>query len=373
MNILIVKMSALGDVVHTMPALTALRRAYPCAFISWVVESAAAPLVFEHKALDKVLVWPRREFTGAVRSGRWFHALGLLSDFVRELRAVRYDMVLDFQALLKSSLWVFASRGARKIGFGRGMQHSEGSYLFLNERVEAVSMETHALDRGLMLLEAIGIERGPVVYDLPITVEARSRADGLLLEAGIDPEHRYIAIHPMPRWPTKQWFPDRFAAVADALRGHGLKVVFTGAPDDRPCVDEIFRSLQGPAARLDGKLDLKGLSAVFQRASVVVSTDTGPMHIAAAVDTPVVAVFGPTAPNRTGPYGSGHKVVRAGVACSPCFSRHCRSSGAEEMACMKRIEADEVVRAVLEKLESADEGSRSEPAPQSPDREVSRK
>ncbi len=352
MNILIVKMSALGDVIHTLPALTALRRAHPSAHIAWVVEAAAAPLVLGHPALDKVLIWHRQRFTGSLRSGHWFHALGLLRDFVRELRAVRYDMVLDFQALLKSSVWVFAARGTRKIGFGRGMQHSEGSYLFLNERVEAVSMETHALDRGLMLLEAAGISRGPVVYDLPITAEAHSRACGLLLEAGVSPENRYIAIHPMPRWPTKQWYPERFAAVADSLRQCGLQVVFTGSKDDRPSVDEIFSSLQGPAARLDGKLDLKALSAIFQRATVVLSTDTGPMHIAAAVDTPVVAVFGPTAPNRTGPYGSGHKVVRAGVECSPCFSRRCPSSAEENMACMKGIEVDEVVRAVLETLEA---------------------
>ncbi len=350
MNILIVKMSALGDVVHTLPALTALRRAHPSAHIAWVVEAAAAPLVVGHPALDKVLIWHRQQLTGALRSGRWFHAFGLLRDFAHELRSVRYDMVLDFQALLKSSIWVFAARGKRKIGFGRGMQHSEKSYLFLNERVKAVSMETHALDRGLMLLEAAGISRSPVVYDLPITAEAHSRARNLLLEAGVSTENRYIAIHPMPRWPTKEWYPDRFAAVADALRERGLKVVFTGSKDDRPSVDEIFDRLQGPAARLDGKLDLKALSAIFQRATVVVSTDTGPMHIAAAVDTPVVAVFGPTAPNRTGPYGSGHKVVRAGVECSPCFSRRCPSSAAGHMACMKRIEVDEVVCAVLETL-----------------------
>ncbi len=364
MNILIVKMSALGDVVHTLPALTALRRAYPSAFIAWVVEAAAAPLVLGHTALDKVLVWPRREFTDALRSGQWLRALGLFSDFMRELRSVRYDMVLDFQALLKSSVWVVAARGARKIGFGHGMHHSEGSHLFLNERVKAVSMETHALDRGLMLLEAVGISRGPVVYDLPITAEAHRRACGLLLGAGVSQENRYIAIHPMPRWPTKQWYPERFAAVADALRESGLKVVFTGSKDDRPSVDEIFDRLQGPAARLDGKLDLKALSAVFQRATVVLSTDTGPMHIAAAVDTPVVAVFGPTAPNRTGPYGSGHKVVRAGVECSPCFSRRCPSSAEENMACMKGIEVDEVVRAVLETLEDNQKGSHGVSRPQ---------
>jgi heptosyltransferase I len=356
-NILIVKLSALGDVTHTLPALTTIRRAHPTAHIAWLVEATAAPLVLDHPALDQVLVWPRRQFTGALRSGHWFHALRLLRDFVRELRSVRYDLVLDFQALLKSAVWVALARGGRKVGFGRGMARSEGSHLFLNERVPAVSMEIHALDRGLMLLEAIGIPRGPVVYDLPITAEARHRANDLLAAAGIDPDQPYVVLHPMTRWPTKQWYPARWAAVADALCEQGCPVVFTGAPEDQECVDEVFRCLKGPAARLDGKLDLKTLAAVFQRAAVVVSTDTGPMHISAAVNTPVVAVFGPTAPNRTGPYGSWHRVVRSGVACSPCFSRRCRSSVAEEMACMKRVEAVELIRAVRERLQLGTAGS----------------
>lgn len=350
MNILIVKMSALGDVVHTMPALTALRRAYPSAYISWVVEPAAAPLILGHPALDRVLVWPRHDFAGALRSGRLIRALGMVYRFIRELRSVRYNMVFDFQGLLKSSAWVVAAKGDRKIGFGRGMHRSEGSYLFLNERVRAVSMEIHALDRGLMLLEAAGIPPASLVYDLPVTTEARRRARHILQEAGIHPGEPYVAIHPMPRWPTKQWFPDRFAAVADALLEQGFKVVFTGAWDDAHCLDEIFISLRREPVRLDGKLDLKSLSAVFEQARLLVSTDTGPMHIAAAMDTPVVAVFGPTAPNRTGPYGSRHRVVRSGIACSPCFSRSCMSSASEEMACMKGVEAGQVIRAVFELL-----------------------
>lgn len=368
MNILIVKLSALGDVTHTLPALTTLRRAYPHARIAWLIEATAAPLVLGHPALDQVLVWPRRKFTDALRSGHWLRAGRLLRDFVRELRAVRYDLVLDFQALLKSAVWVALARGARKVGFGRGMARSEGSYLFLNERIPAVSMEIHALDRGLMLLEALGVPRGPVVYDLPITAEARQHAEQLLGSAGLGPRDRFVALHPMTRWPTKQWLPERFAAVADALRDHGCPVVITGSAEDRPAIDLLVSRMRGPAVRLDGRLDLKSLAAVFQRAAVLVSTDTGPMHIAAAVHTPVVAVFGPTAPNRTGPYGTCHRVVRSGVACSPCFSRRCRTSVAEELACMRRIEADEVTRAVLEVwargFPCLTEGSRS------PDREV---
>jgi lipopolysaccharide heptosyltransferase I len=349
-NILIVKLSALGDVTHTLPALTALRRAHPDARISWLIEEQAEPIVAGHPALNRVLVWRRRQFTDALRRGRLLQAAGLVRGFIRQLRDTRYDLVIDFQALLKSGVWVGLARATRKAGFGPGLDHSEGSYLFLNHRVPAVSMEIHALDRGLMLLEALGIPRGPVVYDFPITDDARARVERALQPHGIDPQSGLVAMHAMTRWETKQWLPERFGEVADAIAERGCRVVFTGAAQDRAALDAIAASMRHPAIRLDGQLDLKALAALLQRANVVVSTDTGPMHIAAAVGTPVVALFGPTSPQRTGPHGSRHVVLRAGVACSPCFSRSCRSSVAEPMACMRRLEARQVIDAVVRLL-----------------------
>jgi 3-deoxy-D-manno-octulosonic-acid transferase/heptosyltransferase-1 len=347
-NILIVKLSALGDVTHTLPALSALRRAHPGARIDWLIEETAAPIVADHIALDQALVWSRKQFTGALRSGRILEAASILRAFVRRLRSTQYDLVLDFQALLKSGVWVFLARGHRKIGFGRGMDRSEGSYVFLTERIPAVSMEIHALDRGLRLLEAIGIPRGPVQYDFPISAAACDQVNHALERAGSGEgaAKPLVAIHPVTRWPTKLWIPAAFAEVADALGDRGFQVVFTGAAQDGPHLDRIFDQLKRPAVRLDGRLDLRALAALFERSSVVVSTDTGPMHIAAAVGTPVVALFGPTAPNRTGPYGSGHIVLNGGAPCSPCFSRQCRKPAAEPMACMNRIAPGAVVAAV---------------------------
>ena len=344
-------MSALGDVVHTLPALTALRRAYPAAQITWLIEEPAAPLVSGHPALNRVLTWPRRRFSQALFSRHWTDAVRILHSFLKELRSTHYDLVIDFQALFKSGIWVLLAQSRRKVGFGRGMDHSEGSQLFLTEHVPAVSMEVHALERGLMLLESIGIPRGPVVYDLAVDSDSRAKVDELLGADAAGFRERLVVMHPMTRWPTKCWAPDRFAAVADALTQRGCQVVFTGSLQDRKELDTIFQKLRHPALRLDGKLDLKGLVALLQQARVAVTTDTGPMHMAAAVGTPVIAVFGPTAPNRTGPYGDRHRVIRSGVACSPCFSRTCRSSVAEEMACMKRIRSEEVTEAVLDLMD----------------------
>ena len=165
-NNLSVKLSAIGDVVHTQPALMALRRHYPQAHISWLVEESGAELLRGHAALDRLILWRRRQVQEDCKRFRWMNAAGAFFEVLRQVRDRRYDLVIDFQALLKSALWVFLTHGVRKVGFGRGMQHAEGSYLVLNERIPAVSMEVHALDRGLTLLEGIGVPRGEVEYGL---------------------------------------------------------------------------------------------------------------------------------------------------------------------------------------------------------------
>jgi 3-deoxy-D-manno-octulosonic-acid transferase/heptosyltransferase-1 len=157
----------------------------------------------------------------------------------------------------------------------------------------------------------------------------------------------------MARWPTKLWEPQLFAELADRLEGEGICVVFTGAGPDGPALDEIGRFMTRRHRRLDGRTNLNQLAALYRRAQVVVTTDSGPMHLAAAVGTPVVALFGPTAPWRTGPYGPNHVVLRADVSCSPCFKKHCSTTQYEERACMKRLTVDLVAQAVMEKLAAA--------------------
>jgi heptosyltransferase-1 len=346
MNILIVKLSAIGDVIHTLPALTALRRHYPNAQIDWLVEDAAADLVRGHASLSQVLVWRRREFVRLLKTGKLPSAAKLFLSLLLQVRDSRYDLIIDFQALLKSSLWIFLARGRRKAGFGQGMEHSENSHLFLNERVPAVSMEMHALDRGLTLLQALGVPEYQVLYDLPIGEEDEKAAQQLLVESGVWLDQPRVAINPVAKWPTKLWPAKRFSELAGRLLERGYQVVFTGSKEDRSLIDEMALPLGSSVIRLDGRTTLKALAAVYRTASVVVSTDTGPMHLAAAVGTPVVALFGPTAPWRTGPYGQGHVVLRAGVSCSPCFSRCCKTAEFEPMACMNRITVKQVVEAV---------------------------
>lgn len=347
MRLLIVKLSALGDLLHTVPALTTLRRHLPQARLDWLVEAPGADLLADHPAIHELRVVPRRrQPSGPSRPGG-FGRLAAWIRFVREFRSTRYDLVIDFQGLAKSALWTALARSPRKAGFGPGLPRNEGAWLALNERVTPPSPEVHALDRGLYLLEALGFPRLPLAYDLPVLPAAEAEADRLLAEAAIPSGTPFAAINPMTRWPTKNWETTRFAEVADCLAAAGLPVVFTGASADRAPIEAIVGRMRRPAARLDGRTRLPTLASVFRRARVVLSTDTGPMHLAAAVNTPVVALFGPTAPWRTGPYGEGHVVLRTGLDCSPCYKRACLTTRYEPHACLLRLDPGRVAEAVL--------------------------
>jgi len=347
-KILIVKLSAIGDVIHTLPAVNALRRHDPHAHITWLVEEDAAPLVMGHRAVDRVLVSKRKRWLRALAGPGRKAALQEMGAFIRALRDTRYDLVLDFQALLKSGVLIALARGRRKVGFGRGMQHMEHSYIFLNEKIPPVSMEIHALERGLLLIEALGVARGEIVYDLPIGESAREAAAVFLARGGIHPNRPMVAVNPVAKWETKLWPPRRFAALADGLvRRCGVQIVFTGSTADRPLVARILAAMAAPALNLAGRTTLKTLAALYQRCDLLVTTDTGPMHLGCAAGLPVVAIFGPTAPWRTGPFGRGHTVVRRKLACSPCFKRICPLGTG---ACLRGLPVQPVFAAVRRRL-----------------------
>ena len=350
MNILIVKLSAIGDVIHTLPALNAIREHYPQAHITWLIEEVAADLVVGHQALDRVLVSKRKSWIRRLRGTERRQALKEIRRFLTDLRDTQYDIIIDFHALLKSGLLVGMARGKRKIGFDKGMQHQELSYLFLNERIPPVDMEVHALTRGLMLLNAIGVTTRKVVYDIPFYDGDLAAVRELLGAQGVNGSRPLVAINPVALWETKLWLNDRFAALADRLvSDHHVDVVFTGGPADSQVIQTILGMMTQPAANATGRTSLKMLAALYHLSTVLVTTDTGPMHLAAAVGTPVVALFGPTAPWRTGPFGEGHQVVRTAPACSPCFKRQCDE---HRCRCMTDITVSDVLQATRRLLET---------------------
>jgi 3-deoxy-D-manno-octulosonic-acid transferase/heptosyltransferase-1 len=341
-KILIVKLSAVGDVVHTLPALNALRRHRPEAHITWLVEEAAAGLVMGHPAVDRVLVSRRKRWAQGLRTAQWRRHLREAAAFIRQLRDTRYDWLLDFQAALKGAALIAMTRAHRKIGFGPGMEHQEYSYLVLNEKIPMISMEVHALKRSLMLLEAIDVPCRDIEYNLPIGNAMRKRVARLMADRQAPRKGPAVAINPVALWKTKMWPAKRFAQLADRLvETYQADIFFTGAPADAQEIGRITGLMQHRATNLAGRTSLLELAALYQQMALVISTDTGPMHIAAAVNKPVVALFGPTAQWRTGPYGDDHQVVSAPMECRPCFKRSC-----DHCRCMHAIAVEDVMQKV---------------------------
>ncbi|CAN2045536.1 heptosyltransferase II [Candidatus Magnetomoraceae bacterium gMMP-13] len=338
MNILIVKTSAIGDVTHTLPALNAIRAHYPDAHITWLVEEAAADIITGHKALNRVLVSKRKSWIKQFKDGLFFKTLKEIYNFIKKLRDTEYDLLIDFQSLLKSGIFIGLSRAKRKTGYGRGMEHAEHSYIFLNERIPPVNMNNHAVLRELMLLKEIGIKCRKIIFDFPINNFHRNEVNDLLRSHNINENFPLISINPMTKWKTKLWENEKFANVADNLIERGCAVVFTGSKEDRLVIKKISYYMKNKTVNLAGETTLKILAALYERSEFLISTDTGPMHIAAAVGTPVIALFGPTAPWRTGPFGNNHKIVRLDLKCSPCLKRNC-----ETIECMKNISVEQVL------------------------------
>ncbi|MEJ2092284.1 MAG: lipopolysaccharide heptosyltransferase I [Syntrophobacterales bacterium] len=311
-RILLVKLSSLGDVIHTLPTLEALRSLYPEGHITWLVEEAQAPVLAGHPALDEVWAMPRPR----LGNDRFGENLRDVFRVARRLRKQPFDLVIDLQGLFKSAVWVALTRSSRKLGYDRTR---ELSYLALTERLTPYDPEAHAVWRYFNVARSLGAPAAIPRFRLGLPLPA-----DLSHFIPLGTSQPLAVLHPGARWSTKLWPTAHWARLCDWLaREKGCQVVITGSPRDRELVEEIVAQAEMPLLNLTGRTSLAELTAVLRQAHLAVTTDTGPMHLAAALGTPVVALFGPTAPWRTGPFGEGHEVVRLGLDCSPCFQRAC--------------------------------------------------
>jgi heptosyltransferase-1 len=331
-QILLVKLSSFGDVLHALPTLEALRQAYPEAHITWLVEAAYAPLLSGHPALTDVWVAPR------LRPAEFLYGSNpaTLMTLLKQLRARPFDLVLDLQGLLKSAVWVALARSPRKVGYDRTR---EFSYLALTERVTPFDPEAHAVRRYLNLAHYLGAPLTPPRFRLGLdpAVDLAALLPG---KAG----GPLAVLHPGARWASKLWPSYSWARLAQWLNRRGFQVAITGSRADYELAAEILGQSQAPILNLAGRTSMAELAGVLGQASVAVTTDTGAMHLAAALGTKVTALFGPTAPWRTGPLGPGHQVVRLDLPCSPCFKRYC-----PEPRCLTDL-TPEMVAAACEKI-----------------------
>ncbi len=338
-RVLIIKLSALGDIVHTLPVLHCLKETWPECQVDWITGEVGKGLLEKHPLIDKVIVYPRRQLGHLAKNPvDWPKLWKELKSLRKKLKTGSYDIALDLQGLFKSGLITALSGAKIKAGFDKTREYS---HLFLNYKAPAYDPDRHAVLRYLDLAQFIGASCNEVKFPILVEKQHLEKAQNLVDWCGIG-NKRFVILIPGTIWQTKRWTTSSFAELALLMqRKLGLESVIIGGSQDKELGTEIHHLSMGVARDLTGHTDLKTLSALFKMACLGVSTDTGPMHLAAACGLRLVALFGPTAPWRTGPYGKDHVVIRKEMDCSPCFKRICHHN-----SCMKSIEALEVFETV---------------------------
>lgn len=329
-KILIIKPSSLGDIVHSLPFLNSVQACFPKAEIHWVVARGLEGLLEGHPMIGRLIVINKDMWKKISEAGKTVKEVRAL---LKDLRNERYDLVVDLQGLLRSGIISMATRAPIRIGF---QEAREGSRLCYSKKVRG-GREVHAVDRYLRIAGELGCDTREVLFPFPLVPEQPKQIEQLREMLG-----EYAVIVPGARWKTKIWAAERFGAVAAGLP---LRSVVVGSRADSQIADRVVSASEGKALSLAGRTDLRELVSVMRHARCVISNDSGPMHIAAAFQIPVVAIFGPTSPVRTGPYGRQHIVVESGQGCAPCFRKSCAHP-----VCMESVTAEEVAENVRKVL-----------------------
>jgi len=356
-KILLIKLSAVGDVVHTIPVLNKLRRRYPLAQLDWLVTPVIAELLRHHPAITNIIEFEREAWSKPWRLEPFASYLRLAS----RLRAAAYDLVVDMHGQFRTAALTLATGAPARIGFDRpragvwdasprkfpeqARKHAwqgarEGSWLAYTNHIPVPTLDLHAVDRYLNVGPILGLDREPADFSFPIPQSAVSQVETLLAQHGAN-RAEIVIMAPGTIWETKQWGSEKFAQVAAHFLSKGLAVILIGSQRERVVCEEVA-ALSPGAIDLAGRTALSELAALIRRSAISVTNDSGPMHLAVALDRPVVSIFGPTDPVWIGPYRRANVVLHADLECSPCYLRrlkHCRHGH----ACMHNVSAPAVI------------------------------
>lgn len=324
----VIKPSAFGDVVQALPILPVLRERFPRAQIAWVIRSELRGLLDGHPCLDEVIPWQRRGLRNA------WHLL-------RDLRRRRFDLVFDLQGLLRTAVMAFATGAPLRVGLETAR---EGSRLACHRTLRDTGPWVPAHLRYWRVAEALGRgdRRRETIVHVP---QPDVRWAGEQLRAPAAP---ILSVHPGARWETKRWPAENFAVVAArAMRRYGFATAILGSAAEIPFAGQLQHELRrygfsGRVHNLAGRTTIKQLAAVLERSHVLLTNDSGPMHLAAGLGTPVAGVFTCTSPVRSGPPGEDHQLVTTSLPCGNCYKKRCPRRGTDRMACLSDITIDEV-------------------------------
>jgi heptosyltransferase-1 len=321
-KILIILHGSIGDVTRALPLTHLLRRGFPQATLAWAVEPPSFPLLQNYPALDEVILFDRT---------RWWISF---IPFLVSIRSKRFDLVLDLQRHFKSGLISCWSGARHRLGFNR-LDCKEFNWLFNNHFIPATGDAISKLEHYLKFAEFLGLDPYPIEWNFKLT----SSEESAIAQHVAKVNQPYAALFVGSRWESKRWFPSQIAECARVIQErHKLDVVLLGGKDDAEPVNEVIEKTAIPITNLVGRTSLREALGVIAKARLAVGPDTGLMHLAAALGTPVVSLWGATSPLRTGPYGFDDLVVQGRASCSPCYLRRCPIG----RICMQSIDNEEV-------------------------------
>ena len=338
-NILVVKLSAIGDVIHALPVSYAIKEQYPEAHLTWVVEQAAYAILADNPCIDELILFEKAKFRSI---GGFLREIG---PFRRRLRTRRYDASLDLQGLFKSAAIAWNAGAKLRIGTAN---MREGAHL-VSRPVRGAHAEGHIVERYLDVARALGCRVGEVRFPVSVSDRDRMAADTLLAREGVQEGRPFVAFAVGANWPNKRWPVEHFAALADRLyHAHYVPVLVGGGRLDETLAEDILRASEIPPVNLVGRTNLKQLAHVFTRAALVLGSDTGPVHLAAGLHVPTVMLMGPTDANRNGPYGQLQNAIEVDRPCRGCWKRACPKG----LDCLAAISVDAVAAKIGAALRS---------------------
>ena len=339
MKILILKPSSLGDVIQALPVLRLVKCHLPASKIFWWIDSNLAPLIENDPDLAGIVRFERKRWASPRHWPEMFRS-------IRWMRAQNFDWVIDLQCLARSGAFAWLANGKFLIGLD---EVREGARGFYDLAVRRASFHTHAVDWYLAVLPPLGVPVHNNFQWLPERSEIAAAIKSKWQTAGA----RWIAIQPGARWPNKRWPAQNFAELVHLLAGSFPDMRFTilGNDDDKPLGEVISRAEPARCLNLCGRISLPEMVEWLRLSELMITNDTGPMHVAAALGTPLIALFGPTEPRRTGPYGQLENVLQINLPCSPCMKSYCAYEKPNE--CLKAISSAVVFERVQRKLLSS--------------------
>lgn len=331
MNILIVKLSAIGDVIHALPVSYALRQKYPTAHITWVVEPTAKELVEHNPCVDQVIVFNKKAFKS------WKGFRENYSAFAEVLQQRKYDISIDLQGLFKSAAVVFTAKAKKKLGY---VDMREGSNL-ISARIAGAHRNGHIVDRYLDTVEVLGCDTVNVKFPLENTQAERDFVKSLLATEGLSEQGKFVVLAIGTNWVNKCWNTKHFAHLSDLLATHQIRSVLIGfgANDEQKAQEICSLAENKQIINLVGKTSLMQTASVIKNSQAVIGGDTGNLHLAAALEKPAIMLMGPTDPNRNGPYRQMQNVILAGHECDGCWKRQC----AKQLDCLDVIRVERVI------------------------------